>query len=239
VSAVPACSRRLTPAAIQYFFWSYPEWWSLALSCLAWTVMLGHRVSSAGTGVHHLSFEQEFSDWMVMVAAMMLPLTVDAVRATALRSLWRRRHRAIAGFLAGYMVPWLVAGWLVTTLRMEVWAHSAAAPAVAFLAAALWLLTPAHRRALAACHRTQPLAPVGWRADLDCLRFGGTIGTACVRSCWPLMVACALAGHGPIALAGGMAVGALERWPFRARTRAALLVTLGLSSYYLMALARR
>jgi hypothetical protein len=50
------------------------------------------------------------------------------------------------------------------------------------------------------------------------------------------MLACGFAGHSLIAMAGGMAVGALERWPFRPRTRAMLAVTLALAAYY-MALA--
>ena len=186
-----------------------------------------------------MSFEREISYWMVMASAMMLPFALDSVRMTAARSLWRRRHRAIAGFLAGYLASWLVVGLLAARLRMEAWTHAEAAPALGFIVAALWLLTPAHRRALVACHRTQPLAPVGWRADHDCLRFGGTIGVACIQSCWPLMLACAFAGHSLIALAGGMAVGAMERWPFRTRTRAALVATLGLSSYYMIAFAIR
>ena len=240
MNSVLAYPKTPTPATVQYFFWSYPEWWSIALCWFAWAVMLLHGGPYAGHGIHHrMSFEQELSYWMVMAAAMMLPFALDSVRVTAARSLWRRRHRAIAGFLTGYLASWLVVGLLVARLRMEAWTHSDAAPALGFIAAALWLLTPAHRRALVACHRTQPLAPVGWRADHDCLRFGGTIGAACIQSCWPLMLACTFAGHGPIALAGGMAVGAMERWPLRTRTRAALVATLGLSSYYMIALALR
>jgi len=64
------------------------------------------------------------------------------------------------------------------------------------------------------------------------LRLGGMIGGACVRSCWPLMLACAFTGHTAIAMAGGMAVGALERWSFRPRVRAMFGVTVALASYY-------
>jgi hypothetical protein len=59
------------------------------------------------------------------------------------------------------------------------------------------------------------------------------IGVACVRNCWPLMLACAFTGHSLIALAGGLAVGAAERWSFRPRTRTMLLVTLAMACYYL------
>jgi Predicted metal-binding integral membrane protein (DUF2182) len=225
------------PAAVtlRYFFWSHPEWWSVGLSGLAWAVMLLHGWQYGGHGVHHrMTVTQETSYWMLMVAAMMLPLLIYAVRFTAFASLWNRRHRSIAGFLLGYFAPWLLLGIVAGALRQASWTHTYAVPALGFAAAALWQRTAMHRRALRACHRSRPLAPLGWRADRDCLRFGGLIGVACVRTCWPLMLACVFAGHGPIAMAGGMVVGALERWPYRPRMRTALLATLALASYYVV-----
>jgi Predicted metal-binding integral membrane protein (DUF2182) len=220
-------------ATVQTFVWLHPEWWSVALCWVAWAVMLLHGWQFARHGVHHsMSFVQELLNWMWMVAAMMLPFALDAVRLTAARSLWARRHRAVAGFLTGFSAPWLLLGIAAAGLRELSWTHSYVVPALAFLAAALWLRTSMHRRAFNACYRTQPLAPLGWRADRDCLHFGGTIGVACVRSCWPLMLACAFTGHSLIAMAGGMAVGAWERWPFRPRTRAMLAATLALAGFY-------
>lgn len=222
-----------TRVTVQNFFWLHPEWWSVALCGVAWAVMLLHGWQYAGHGVHHrMSLALELSYWMWMVAAMMLPFALDAVRTTAARSLWARRHRAMAGFLIGFLAPWLVLGIAAAGLRELSWAHSYVAPVLGFLAAAWWQRTLRHRRAFIACHRTQPLAPLGWQADRDCLRFGGAIGTACVTSCWPLMLACTFTGHSLIAMAGGMAVGAWERWPFRPRTRAMLAVTLALAGYY-------
>jgi hypothetical protein len=220
---------------LQRFFWSHPEWWSLALCGFAWAVMLFHNWQYVGHGVHHqMTFAQETTSWMLMVAAMMLPVLIYTVRFTAFASLWARRHRAIAGFLGGYFAPWLALGIAVAALREWSWAHAYAATGLAFGVAALWQRTPMHRRALISCHRSWPLAPLGWRADLDCLHFGTTIGVACVRSCWPLMLGCALAAHSPIALAGCMVVSAVERLSFRPRTRTMLLVTLGMASYYLV-----
>jgi hypothetical protein len=43
-------------------------------------------------------------------------------------------------------------------------------------------------------HRIIPLAPHGFRADGDCLRLGLLIGSGCLLSCWPVMLACGL-GH--------------------------------------------
>lgn len=220
-------------SSLQYFFWLHPEWWSKALCGLAWVVMLGHGWQHAAHQLHHpMTFGQELSYWLVMVGAMMLPLVMGRVWVTAAGSLWVRRHRAIAGFLLGYFSPWLVFGAAAAVLRGASLTHTYAAPALGFLTAAVWQLTPMHRRALTACHRTVPLAPVGWRADRDCLHFGAAVGNACVWSCWPLMLACALAGHGLIALAGGTAVSAAERWSFRLRKRVVPAATLAIAAYY-------
>jgi hypothetical protein len=44
------------------------------------------------------------------------------------------------------------------------------------------------------------------------------------------------AGHGLIAMTGGLVVGALEHWSFRPRVRTVLTLTLALACYYLMLL---
>ena len=215
----------------EYFFWLHPEWWCKALCGFAWVVMLIHGWQHAGHEVHdRMTFSQELGYWMLMCAAMMLPLVMYQVWLTAAGSLWTRRHRAIAGFLAAFFVPWLVLGIAAVGLRQSSWKYGYAIPAIAFLSAALWQLTAAHRRGLIACHRTMPLAPSGWRADRDCLRFGGFIGGACVWVCWPLMLACTFAGHNLIALAGSMFVAGTERWRFRPRQ--VLLATLAMAGYY-------
>jgi hypothetical protein len=227
-------SARPVRARLRRFFWQHPEWWSLALCPAAWLLMLVEGWRHFGHGVHHrMSFAQEVPAWMLMVAAMMLPFLTYSIRAAGNGSLWARRHRAIAGFLAGYFAPWMVLGLAVAALRVGAWAHTEFAAGAAFVAAALWQRTLTHRRAIAACHDIQPLAPLGWRADRDCLRFGAMIGTACVWSCWPLMIACAFTGHSPVAMAGGLFVGIAERRYYRPRTNTMLSVTLALAFYYL------
>ena len=83
------------------FAWRRPEWWSLALCAAAWLLMVRRHWHG-------------ISGWMLMTFAMMLPMVVDSIRATAERSLWRRRHRAIAAFLIGYLSLWIVIGVLMT-----------------------------------------------------------------------------------------------------------------------------
>ncbi len=233
MSAFPLEQRSRVATSAQYFFWAHPEWWAAGLCGLAWAVMLRHMGEMAAHGMRHrMSFLQELAYWMWMIAAMMLPLDLNAVRLTATRSLWRRRHRAMAEFILGYHAPWLPLGVVVAVVRQGTWTHRPAAVVACFAAAALWQWTPMHRRALAACHRTRPLAPSGWRADWDCLRFGGSIGVACVWSCWPIMLACAFAGHSLVAMTCGVAIGFVERKAFAPRPRAIMAATLVLAGYY-------
>jgi predicted metal-binding membrane protein len=175
----------------------------------------------------------EIAYWMLMVAAMMLPLVTDTVRFTAFASLWARRHRAVAGFVFGYFAPWLAVGIVAATLRQANWTHTYAMPAIGFAVAAQWQRTATYKRALGTCRRTWPIAPLGWRADRDCIRFGSFIGFACIRTCWPLMFACEFAGHSLIAMIGGMVVGFVERQGYRRRRSSATFVgTLAMASYY-------
>ena len=128
-----------------------------------------------------------------MVIAMMIPTLIAPARFAAFRSLWPRRHRAILGLLLGYIVVWAMAGLLwQSILVLTGWSPGLVASAIVFAAAAAWQITSAKRRSLRACHRSRPLSPIGWRADVDCLRYGLSHGAQCVVSCWLLMIACML-----------------------------------------------
>jgi hypothetical protein len=80
------------------------------------------------------------------------------------------------------------------------------------------LLVPVRMRALVYCHLTVPLAPLGWKADRDCLWYGIRIGVSCVATCYFLMLACTFTGHNPIAMLGGTTLGLIERRSFRPPT---------------------
>ena len=201
--------------------WPHPEWWALALSAGAWAVIVAttwFRASGDGHHAHSIDLATAAQNWLLMTLAMMVPLSTGAIQATADRSLWRRRHRAIAGWLVGYVAVWMLIGvalWLITTLPLaRSVVSSRVAVAIAFLLAAAWQVAPARARALARCHHTQPLAPTGWRADYDCVRYGWTIGLWCSMTCGVLMAACWLVGHGVtgvIAMGIATAVGLAER----------------------------
>jgi Predicted metal-binding integral membrane protein (DUF2182) len=210
------------------FRWRHPEWWSLGLSLFVWLLVL---LPSGPTGAeftaaahqHHahlahamfLPWSHIFS-WILMVVAMMLPLVVHCIRVTASRSLWLRRDQAISVFLLGYLACWILAGVVISKVVSTVYIPqglpSTVAVSVAFGLAAGWQLTGAKRRILRSCHRTIPIAPYGWRANLDCFRYGWMIGGNCLLSCGALMVACCLAGHSLPAMAGAGSISAAERY---------------------------
>src|SRR5215203_4430628 len=177
--------------------WHHPEWWVVMAAAVAWMFIVGmSHAHMSHTHVSHTGIipgrghGQGTLGTVAMVIAMMLPLTLTNVRHVALSSLWRRRHRAIAAFLVGYLAVWIVVqsaivgtwGLLTPLIGWET------AAGVAILAAALWEVAPIKRQRLRRCHRTVPLAPRGWRADADCAYYGVTTGFSCVTMCWALMV---------------------------------------------------
>lgn len=131
-----------------------------------------------------------FPAWMLMTIAMMGPAALAGIRHTGLNSLSWRRYRAMGEFSAGYFIVWAAFGLvslaaLAAVPRAVGWSGAAAALAVA----GLWELTPMKRRSLRDCHRSVPLPPRGWRAEIAALRFGLRNGAACLGSCWCLMLA--------------------------------------------------
>jgi hypothetical protein len=225
-AAGEAVSARCGFARIRFVAERHPEWWTLALCFVAW-IILGsrHRFGPAaaafcgrpgGGGIATLADGFAAGAGAVaMIGAMMLPLVVVPVRRAACASLWQRRHRAIGGFLIGYGAVWAlaIAGGTVVLI---VWPSTGWTPVSALAAAALWEATPLKRRALSLCHRTMPLRPRGWRADVDCLRYGVLHGRACVTSCWAMMLAAMAAPLPLAAMAFIAALSAMERyWPRR------------------------
>jgi predicted metal-binding membrane protein len=138
--------------------------------------------------------------WGLMAAAMMLPTTLPAVRHVGANSLYWRRRRAMAEFVAVYLAIWIGFGALVLgPLSSLAPSGSGIALATVLSLAALWQLTPLKRRAQRACHQPRPLPPYGWRAGAGVARFGLFNGGACLASCWALMLAMALVGSARLA----------------------------------------
>jgi type IV secretory pathway VirB2 component (pilin) len=171
-----------------------PQWWLLAIAAGAWIFLATASNAHAGHEGQDRNVWRDVLPLAVMVVAMMLPLTVGRVREMAHSSPWRRRHRAVAAFLAGYLAVWMLAivlidaAWRLAAARVE-W--GTAAIAVTGIAA-LWELAPRIRR--------QPAHPGattsrGWRADASCTRLGVVSAGGCVASCWALMAACVAFAH--------------------------------------------
>jgi predicted metal-binding membrane protein len=203
--------------ALRTLGWRYPEWWCVAASGAGWLVL-----AAIAGGREHFSASMSALEsgirWTLMVVAMMVPLVLGPLRFTAERSLWRRRHRAVAVFLAGFVSLWLLAGILLHLVIELLRADGGTPPPLAaggLLLAAAWQYTPAKRRALMACHRTRPLAPHGWRAHFDCLHYGCTVGVHCAVACWALMLSCALLGHSVLVMASVTAIALVERYSTR------------------------
>lgn len=141
--------------------------------------------------------------WMLMVVAMMLPMSIPAVGHIWLSTFARERWRAIALFLGGYGALWLMAGWTMKAIEMLV--RNAAtdlhlpALAAAAVLALVWQVSPAKQRCLNRCHAHPPLAAFGWRAARDALALGLRHGLWCVGSCWALMLLVLLLPQGHVA----------------------------------------
>jgi Predicted metal-binding integral membrane protein (DUF2182) len=198
----------------------YPEFWVILLCAAAWLALLSMRMmhgtygivcamdgGMAGTSIPMRGVSSRAVallemmrmpalHWLIMIPAMMAPTLLSSMRVVAGRSLWSRRHRAMAVVLLGYAAPWIVFGLAVEALIAI--APTGIAPcllAVSLLAAAVWQLVPLKQRSLVYCHREPILAPSGLRADWACLRYGLLLAGRCGTSCWALMITCAAAGH--------------------------------------------
>jgi hypothetical protein len=218
------------------------EWWIAAVSLVGWAALLG----AEGGGLAGLCSRADWlgrivAEWragvleerltaclvmsLAMVAAMMPPLAIDNLRLVAMRSFRWRRAWALGAWLAGYLGTWAAAA-LTASLTLMAIASPAVRPglaAAAFLAAAVWQLTPAKRRALRACHRARPLPPTGLRADLACASFGARIGFACIAACGPMMFAAMATPWPTLAMAGVFAVALYERYVGRPPIRVTAL----------------
>jgi len=177
--------------------------------------------------------------WLVMVAAMMLPANLAAVRRVSTSVADRSRQRLTTGaFLAGHAFTWAAFG--VAAYLADVATHPRPAPALPALVAAAGVFQftalkrtcLSHRRHLEA-HRGQP--PGSHVADA--FRLGRVHGLACVGCCGPLMLLMLAARGAPLLWMAGLTVlMACESTPSLAR-RATPAIGAGLLVAALLMLA--
>jgi predicted metal-binding membrane protein len=174
---------------------------SMSMSSMPGMSLLSMPGMSAGT---HTSVQHAvlmgLPMWLAMSAAMMLPGVLPAVGHVATNSFRWRRGRAMTGFVIVYLAVWGLFGAAVLGVLSVFGLQTSVALAVALTLAAGWQLTSSKRRALRDCHRSVPLPPSGWPAAREVGRFGLRHGTACLRSCWPLMLVMAVVPVGEMVL---------------------------------------
>jgi predicted metal-binding membrane protein len=229
---VTAAVARFVPAA-RDALWAHPEWWLVSLGIAGWIATLRTGLAQAGHQQHHRAdVAADLGMWLVMVTAMMLPVIVFQAREVAFRSFAGRRHRAIAVFFAGYLAPWAAFAVAAAALRPLPWSHSPWTVAALCVAAAAWAATPVRNRAMTVLYGFTPaIAPDGWQATRDCGAAGVTVGSWCVVSCWPLMLACAFSGHDLAIVTAGGAIALIESRSFRPPVKLVVAVCFGLALF--------
>ncbi|MGZ2749376.1 copper chaperone [Burkholderia stagnalis] len=133
--------------------------------------------------------------WLLMIVAMMGPMTLPAIVHIRISTFASRRARAVSLFLLGFLAVWVIPGLAMTALERGVRdaMPNAYAPAVlAALVACVWHVSPFKQWCLNRCHAHRPLSPFGLKADVDALRLGLRHGLWCIGTCWPLMLATVL-----------------------------------------------
>jgi predicted metal-binding membrane protein len=130
-------------------------------------------------------------EWMLMVAAMMLPMLAGAVGHVRARSLPRRRKRSLALFMIGYWAIWGACGIpIVLAMLMLQLMQLSAVVTIALVGSLVlvWQFSPAKQFCLNRCHDQPPLAAYGIAADLAALRYGVKQAVWCCGTCWALML---------------------------------------------------
>lgn len=153
--------------------------------------------------------------WLLMLVAMMAPMTLPSLRWIRATSFASRRFVSSLLFLAGYAGVWTVSGLVLQALELSVkWAApESPAPALAIgLIAFVWQASPIKQKCLNRCHGHRPLAAFGVAAARDALFMGVSHGYWCTGSCWAMMLFPMLLPEGhQIAMAGVTLVMLCER----------------------------
>jgi predicted metal-binding membrane protein len=211
----------------------------LALTVAAWALTADRMAGmDAGPGSALGAVGWFAVSWLVMMAAMMLPALTPMVVAYGRRAV---RPAATAGFAAGYLVTWLLAGLIayaaieaVRSLELGwlAWEEAGRYVAAGVVAGAgLYQLTAPKDAWLRRCRDRRAFLSEHWRSGrLGALRMGMEHGGCCVGSSWALMAA--LFALGPMSLTWMALVAVLiatERLlhPFARLGVAPVLVALG------------
>ncbi len=211
-----------------------PEWPIAVVVAMAWVALAVLHASPSHHGSHGATpvIGVAIGGWALMSVAMMVPVTLPAVRHVGLNSIRRRRRWAMAVYAASYVAVWVMFGVLALALVWALRSTGAWSTGLddhqlvvgALVIATIWQLTKWKRRAVVACQRTVPLPPTGWRADYGCAHFGVRQAGRCVISCWPLMLLMAVVGHSDVIVMAALTVGIVAERRASARWRLTVLL---------------
>jgi len=227
----------------------------MAVIAGAWMVTVVAEATGTGSLLHHHALIEDgpplwvalalfLVAWQVMIAAMMLPASLPAIRGfTTAAHLGRRPGLAMVAFLAAYAVVWSAFGQLAfmgdvvlhhvvdATPWLGAWPWLIEAGVLAF--AGGYQFAPNKRRGLAACRHPMSRATTAPRPGLGAVQLGLEHGFACLGSSWALMLVMFAAGFANlwwmIALTGVMVYETTGRHGRRAASAAGIvLFSLGL-----------
>jgi predicted metal-binding membrane protein len=215
---------------------------TLAVAAAAWLLLaaaaripglaaLDHPHGTAAAAVDPLVFQ---AAWLMMVAAMMLPPSVDYVlvlhRLLATRP---RRGRLLLTGIGAYAAVWMAVGGVLqlsdlgVTAAADRWGWLQNRPhlvvAAALTVAGAYQLAPVKIRCLRACRSPAGFVARGWHGrspGLDVARIGVAYGWSCVGCCWALMMLMLVAGLASLWLMAGLAAVMLAERRLRGFERA-------------------
>lgn len=242
---------------------------------VAWIIAIAAELSGAGALLHHHSLIEGGADgappllvaaalalvsWQVMVAGMMVPASLPAIRVFehASRSL-ARPTLALIGFIAAFALGWGIVGLVAFSgdfvlhqiVDATPWLeeHAWVVQAGTFALAGAYQLTPFKHRFLAACRHPMAVAaadPVGPTAsigsttqsgDLVGVRAGWAHAIDCIGASGPLMLLMFAAGFANLAWMAVLTAVMVYEARGRAGHRAAVVVGVALLVLSLVAVA--
>jgi hypothetical protein len=179
---------------------------TLGGSAVAWVALTAWAVRDGGahgSGVVEPWRPAWLLTWLLMVAAMMWPLAVPALRVVSRAAFRSWRGRLVATCLGTVTALWVAAGLALASV-----AHLVAVPAgsrwwqLGWLAAAVLAGRSGRRaRVLWRCARIPPVAPGGRRGLASAAVAGVVTWRRCMLLCGPVMAAMVV-GHDPVLMLG-------------------------------------
>jgi|GEM_PF-6369690 Predicted metal-binding integral membrane protein len=204
---------------VSYLRVANPHWFILVISAFLWAFYFWQQLSLVGAHHHQHAHHSEHADgvssllnimfaWMLMVYAMMLPMTSGTIRAIVNRIPISRKLRSLVLFIVGYSLVWLVFGLVLQSFSEALYnsqfimtLRNIPSAAIAYVLAALLSNARFRMRLLNACGGIWAPRIIGFKADMDVFKIGFHEGIKCVQTCAHIMIAMQIAGHSVIQMA--------------------------------------